>query len=187
MENIGEWFAKQFDNGLTPTGAGIAICLVFAGIIGAVAAANGNFWISIPLLCIFFSVLGVLFVAAIKTDPELKMSRQEKTDRWKKLPFCFKASLLILCFGSLLSQISSWLIPENSKHFPFAALSVCVSSIVFAKGIQKHRPPLPVHGAKALTFESAPEQYLKKLRATVWVAYIAGLMMAIITAIYFVR
>jgi amino acid transporter len=187
MEHIGGWFAKQFDNGLTPTGAVIALCLVSAGIISAVAAANGNFWISIPLLCIFISVLGALFVAAIKTDPELKMSRQEKTERWKKLPFYFKASLLILCFGPLLSEISSWLIPENPKSFPFTALSASVSSIVFAKGMQKHRPPLPVRGAKALTFESAPEQYLKKLRSTVWATYIAGLMMAVVSALYFVR
>jgi hypothetical protein len=186
MEHIGRWLAKQFDNGLTPTGVVIALCLVFVGIAGAVTAVNGNFWISIPLLCIFLSLLGALFVAAIKTDPELKMSRQEKTERWQKLPFFFKASLLILCFGPLLSEISSWLMPENSKLFPFTALSASISSIVLAKGMQKHRPPIPVHGVEALTFESAPEQYLKKLQSIVWASYIAGFIMGVISVLYFV-
>lgn len=187
MEHIGGWFAKQFDNGITPAGVVIALCLVFTGIASAVAAADGNFWISIPLLCIFFSLLGALFVAAIKTDPELKMSRQEKTERWKKLPFFFKASLLILCIGPLLSEISSWLFPENTKHFPFMFLSAGISSIFVGTGMQKHRPPIPVRGAESITFESSPEQYLKQLRSIVWTSYIAGLMMVAISAMYFVR
>ena len=187
MEHIAAWFAKQFDNGLTPTGVVIALCLVFAGIASALAAADGNYWISIFLLCIFLSLLGALFVAAIKTDPEMKLSRQEKTERWKKLPFIFKASLLILCFGPLLSEISSWLIPENSKRFPFIFFSFGISSILVGIGIQKHRPPISLRGAESITFESSPEKYLTQLRSIVWSSYIVGLMMVVVSTLFFVR
>lgn len=182
MEHIGGCLAKQFDHGLTPTGAVIAICLVFSGIASAVARASGNYWISIPFLGIFLSIIGALTIAAIKTDPELKMSKEEKKARWNKLPFFFKASLLILGFGPLLTGISHWLMPEN--HFPFMAFSASISSIVFAIGMQKHRLPIPLHGTEALTFESAPKQYLKKLRSIVWASYGASLMMAVICVLY---
>lgn len=120
---------------------------------------------------------GALFAAAIKTDPNQKMSRQEKAVRWKKLPLFFKVSLLIPCIGPLLSEISGWLMPEFSTLFPFTALSACISCIVFATGMQKHRPPIPVHCAEALTLESAPDQYLDKLQSMIRLSYIAGLMM----------
>jgi MFS family permease len=183
MEHIGRWLAKQFDNGLTPTGFVLAICLVGAGIGAAVAAVNSNFWVSILLLCIFLFLLGALLLAAIKTDPELKMSKQEKIERWKNLPFYFKANLFILCIGSLLSEMSSWLMPENFKHFAFMLLSAGIASILVGIGMQKNRPPIPVRGAEAITFELAPERYQKKLRSIVWPSYIAGLM-AVISALY---
>lgn len=185
MEHIGQWFAKQFDNGLTPAGIALALCLMGTGIIGAVAAANSNLWVGIPLLCIFFLLLGALFVAAMKTDPERKISRQEKIDRWKKLPFYVKAGLLIFCVGSLLSAMPNWLMPESFKQFPFMPLGAGISSILAGICIQKNRPPIPVQGAEAITFELAPEQYLKKLRSIVWSSYIAGLMMVVISALYF--
>lgn len=184
---MGDWLAKQFDNGLTPTGVVIALGMTLAAIISAIAAADGNLWISILSLCIFLSLIGAFIVAAIKTDPDLKMSRAEKTTRWKKLPFPYKASLLILFCGSLLPEIYSLFMPETNNTLPFQAFSLSVSSMVFANGMQKHRPPIPVHGSEALTFESAPEQYLKKLRSIVWSSYIAGLMMAVICIFYFVK
>lgn len=108
-------------------------------------------------------------------------------ERWKKLPFFLKASMLILAFGPLLSEISSWISPGNPTFFPYIAFSASVSCFVFAQGMQKHRLPIPVHGKEALTFEFAPGQYLKKLRSIVWSSYIAGLMMAILSVLYFVR
>lgn len=186
MEHIGQWFAKQFDNGLTLTGIALALCLMGTGIIGAVAAANSNFWVGFPLLCIFFLLLGALLVAAMKTDPELKISRQEKIGRWKKLPSYIKGSLLILCVGPLLPGILNWLMPESFEQFPFMTLSAGFSSVLTGIGIQRNRPPIPVQGAEAITFELAPEQYLKKLRSIVWASYIAGLMMVVISALYFV-
>lgn len=187
MDRIGIWFAKQFDNGITPMGGAIALCLVFSGIAGAATAVNGNAWISVPLLILFFSLLGGLLISALKTDPAQKLSQNEKRERWNKLPLIFKSSLIVLFFGPFFAQISNWLMPENSKSFPYLALSASISCILFAKGMQKHKPPLPSKGAEVITFELLPEQYLKNLRLIIWPLHITGLMMTLTWLLYFVR
>ncbi|TCV84338.1 hypothetical protein [Sulfurirhabdus autotrophica] len=187
MEQIGIWFAKQFDNGLTLAGGAIALCLVSSGIAGAVTAVNGNIWISMSLLSLFLSLLGALLLLALKTDHTLKLGNKEKRERWGKLPFIFKSSLIFLVIGPFFAQISIWILPENANIFPSVGLSASISCILLAIGIQKHKPPLPTKGTEKITFELLPEQYLKNLRLIVWPLYFTGLMMALTCLLYFVR
>ncbi len=182
MERFGFWLAQQFDHGLTPIGGAIGLGLVVCGIGGALALVGGHVWIGSALLGACLLLLAALALAAFKTDPERQLSRAERADRWRRLPAPFKASIWILAGGPVLGQFADLLAPGAALSFSAPMLSGGVACLVFAKGMQTHRPPIHLRRGEALTAEAEPEQYSKKLRTIVRPLYVSGVL-AIGTAV----
>ncbi len=187
MQRVGIWLAKQFDGGLTPTGGAIALGLVVCGIGGALALAGGYPWAAVALFGAFLVLLGALLLAALRADPERRIPRAERAERWRRLPPAFKVSFLIALCGPLLAQLAEMLAPGRRLAFSLLCLGAGLASMVFASGMRTHQPPIHLRGAEALTAEAEPERYARTLRAVVRGAYAAGLLLVVAGALALAR
>lgn len=116
MRAIAAWVAKQFDDGLTLVGGAIGVLLVLAGCGALFASMSGALVLATLLGAIFLCLLCLLFIAAHYTDPSIRMSEQEKTERWEQSPDFLKRSLLVFVVGmaigmgvgGAIGQFTSW-------------------------------------------------------------------------------
>lgn len=170
VRSVALWMARQFDHGVTLAGTLIALLLMGTAIGALIGLASGSMLLAtlfgVPLLLL----LGLFFLAAHHTDPTLRMSEQEKRDRWEKMPTFAKWSLYISAVGALVGV----LLGGRMGHSISWAL-IAISMLLFAEGVRRERPPLPRSGKRErLTETESPSEYQRLWKQTLWSFYLCG-------------
>jgi hypothetical protein len=179
MRAIAAWVAKQFDDGLTLVGGAIGVLLVLAGCGALFASMSGALVLATLLGAIFLCLLCLLFIAAHYTDPSIRMSEQEKTERWEQSPDFLKRSLLVFVVGmaigmgvgGAIGQFTSW-------------AAAAVSFLLSAEGIRRERPPLPGVKGHSLSEVDDPVEYKRLWKQQLWVLYstaVSGMLLALLS------
>jgi hypothetical protein len=167
--------ARQFDGGLTLAGAFIALLLMGTGIGALIGLASGS-TIALALFGVPFLVLLCLaFLAAHHTDPTLRLSAHEKRERWERLPAFVRLALYIFGAGALAGV----LLESRLGHIASWAL-IAMSSVLFAEGVRRERPPLPRTKGGPVTERESPAEYNRLWKQTLWGLYSCGAASALL-------
>lgn len=186
MTRFVQWLAVQIDGRLSVAGAIYALILSACGIGSVVALGADSTGIAIPLLVIFAVQLLLLLLTALRTDPDLKLTRQERLADWAKAPAYVKISLYMLLGGQVAELFLDTLI-QPIHSIPLGFAGAAASSFIFGHGVVTHRPPLPRADAPPLTFESAPAEYEKQIASIRNVSFLVGALLTIFAVLRFCR
>ena len=165
MARLIQWLAEQIDGRLSVAGAVYVLVLITSGIGGVIALTTDQTLFALALLIAFVFLLSLLLFTALRTDPSLKMTTEERAAAWAKAPVFLKVSLYLLV-GGQLAQVLLQQAGAYHHYEVFGLAGIAASSFVFGRGVAVHRPPLPRVGAEPLTPESAPVEY-KRLVASI--------------------
>lgn len=169
MRSVALWMARQFDGRLTLAGALIALLLMGTGIGALIGLASGS-TVALALLGVpFLLLLCLALLAAHYTDPTLRLSEHEKRERWEKVPKFLRRSLYV--FGA--SALAGVMLDGRLGHLVSWSL-IAISSMLFAEGVRRERPPLPRTKGGLVTEGESPSEYKRLWRQTLWGFYSCG-------------
>lgn len=176
MRGVTLWMARQFDHGVTLAGALITLLLMGTAIGTLISLASGSMFIAALLGVPLLLLLSLFFLAAHHTDPTLRMSEQEKRDRWESIPVFAKWSLYISVAGALVGVLLGGRIGHSISWSLIA-----ISMLLFAEGVRRERPPLPRYRKKELLTEAeSPSEYKRLWKQTLWSFYLGGAGFAVL-------
>jgi hypothetical protein len=173
MRNVADWVARQFDGGLTLIGVFFGLGLMGTGV-GALMALSSGSMLALAVLGIPFLLgLGLLLLSARYTDPELRMSPEEKRRRWALVPAFMKRAGSVLMSGLLMGAVLSGPVGHSISW----AL-IALSSLIAAHGVHRWNGPIPNAKGGSSTVIDAPSEYRQSQRQALRGLYVAAALAA---------
>lgn len=170
MKPIALWLARQFDVRVSLAGAVVALLLTATGVGALLALAGGSTLAAIVLGMAFVLILCFAFLAAHHTDPNLRLTKAQKRDRWEKLPAFARRAVYVFA----ASGIAGVLLEGRLAHLASWVL-IAAAALLVAEGIRRERPPLPSAKQGLLAFADSPSEYLQLWKRTLWGFYASAI------------
>jgi hypothetical protein len=170
----GKWVGAQLDAGITIAGVLMALGLMLS-CVGAVLALSAGSIVFASLFGAAFLVLFGLFFAAVRaTDPNKRLSAQQRRELWNKAPAYARHAIVLLVGANVVGfLLGEWMDSRRIAH-GISLLALGLSSLVIAEGVRKHRPALPRPNAEPL--DPASPDYPHALRKTLLSLYACAAM-----------